>query len=103
MYRELLVEVANRIYTNDRISENGYNSLIDVIKEMNEFEAYMYIEEKKNWIQGAVKKPGSLHRALGVPQGKKIPKKLLKVKSTDTPKMKKRKILAQTFSKMKKG
>ncbi len=27
----------------------------------------------KNWIQGAIKHPGSLHRALGVPQGKKIP------------------------------
>jgi hypothetical protein len=27
----------------------------------------------KLWIQGAVKKPGQLHRDLGVPQGKKIP------------------------------
>lgn len=26
-----------------------------------------------NWIQGAIKHPGGLHRALGVPQGKKIP------------------------------
>lgn len=28
---------------------------------------------KKNWIQGAVKKPGQLHKDLGVAQGKKIP------------------------------
>lgn len=28
---------------------------------------------KKNWIQGAVKKPGQLHKDLGVPQGEKIP------------------------------
>lgn len=27
----------------------------------------------KNWIQGAIKHPGSLHKALGVPQGKPIP------------------------------
>lgn len=26
-----------------------------------------------NWIQGAIKKPGALHRDLGVPQDKKIP------------------------------
>ena len=30
-----------------------------------------------NWIQGAIKKPGALHRALGIPQGKKIPGKKL--------------------------
>lgn len=29
---------------------------------------------KKNWIQSAVKKPGALHRDLGVPQGEKIPR-----------------------------
>lgn len=28
---------------------------------------------KKNWIAGAIKKPGALHKELGVPQGKKIP------------------------------
>lgn len=28
---------------------------------------------KDKWIQGAIKKPGQLHRDLGVPQGKKIP------------------------------
>ena len=27
----------------------------------------------KNWIKGAIKNPGGLHRALGVPQGQKIP------------------------------
>jgi hypothetical protein len=30
---------------------------------------------KKNLIQSAIKNPGSLHRELGVPQGKKIPQK----------------------------
>ena len=27
----------------------------------------------KNWIQGAIKRPGALHRALGVKEGDKIP------------------------------
>lgn len=32
----------------------------------------------KNWIAGAVKHPGALHRELGVPKGKKIPEAKLK-------------------------
>lgn len=31
-----------------------------------------------DFIQGAIKKPGALHRELGVPQGKKIPAKKIK-------------------------
>jgi hypothetical protein len=30
-------------------------------------------KSSKRWIQGAVKKPGQLHRDLGVPKGKTIP------------------------------
>lgn len=30
-------------------------------------------DEKKKFIQSAIKNPGVLHRALGVPQGQKIP------------------------------
>lgn len=33
---------------------------------------------KKNWIQKAIRKPGSLHKALHVPSGKDIP--LAKIK-----------------------
>jgi len=29
----------------------------------------------KKWIKGAIKHPGGLHRALGVPEGEKIPAK----------------------------
>ena len=36
-------------------------------------------KKKKNFIQEAIKKPGALHRDLGVPQGEKIP--LSKIKS----------------------
>jgi hypothetical protein len=32
---------------------------------------------KKNWIKGAVKRPGQLHRDLGVRKGKKIPRSKL--------------------------
>lgn len=27
----------------------------------------------KNWIKGAIKHPGALHKEMGVPEGKKIP------------------------------
>ena len=32
----------------------------------------------KNWIAGAIKKPGALHKELGIPKGKKIPEAKLK-------------------------
>lgn len=32
---------------------------------------------KKNWISGAIKHPGALHKELGVPKGKRIPDKML--------------------------
>ena len=32
---------------------------------------------KKKWIAGAIRHPGALHSALGVPKGKKIPAKKL--------------------------
>ena len=31
----------------------------------------------EKWIQGAIKRPGQLHRDLGVPQGKRIPQRKL--------------------------
>ena len=32
---------------------------------------------KKNWIKGAIKKPGSLRRSLGIKKGQKIPARKL--------------------------
>ena len=32
---------------------------------------------KKNWIKGAIKKPGALRKTLGVKKGQKIPSKKL--------------------------
>lgn len=53
---------------------------------------------KKNWIAGAIKKPGALHRALHVPQDEKIPEsKLQKAEHSKNPLMRKRARLAETL------
>jgi len=55
---------------------------------------------QKNWIQGAIKKPGALHKQLGVPEGKKIPAaKLNKAAHSDNPLLRKRANLAKTLKK----
>ena len=51
----------------------------------------------EKWISKAIKKPGALHKALGVPADKKIPAKKLAVKESDSPTMKRRKTLAKTL------
>lgn len=59
--------------------------------------------DNDKWIQGAIKKPGALHKALKVPMGKKIPeKKLEKAEHSKNPKLRKRAVLAETLKKMKK-
>ena len=51
-----------------------------------------------NWIKGAIKHPGALHKSLGVPQGEKIPaKKLEKAAHSDNPTLAKRARLAETL------
>lgn len=43
------------------------------------------------WMQGAVKKPGALHKALGIPMGKKIPlSKIKKAEHSKSPLMRHR-------------
>ena len=54
----------------------------------------------KKWIQKAIEKPGALHQALDVPKGEKIPAKKLKVKDSDSPRVKKMKTLAKTLKKI---
>ncbi len=52
----------------------------------------------KNWIAGATKNKGALHRALHVPMGEKIPaKKIEKAMHSDNPMMRKRAQLAKTL------
>jgi hypothetical protein len=57
-------------------------------------------KKDKNWIAGATKNEGGLHKSLGIPEDKKIPKKDLKVKPGDSTKVKKQKNLAKTLEKL---
>lgn len=49
------------------------------------------------WIQSAIKKPGALHKELGVPAGKKIPAKKLSKAAKKSGKEGKRARLAETL------
>lgn len=52
------------------------------------------------WIQKAIKKPGALHKQLGVPEGKKIPASKLETAAEKGGKLGKRARLAQTLKKL---
>ena len=57
--------------------------------------------DSKNWISGAIKHPGALHKELGVPKGDTIPSgKLQKAAHSDNPKLAKRANLALTLKKL---
>jgi len=58
---------------------------------------------KKNWIADAIKKPGSLHKELGIPQDKTIPMSTIKrAEHSDNKLLAKRANLAETLKHMKK-
>jgi hypothetical protein len=57
----------------------------------------------KNWIAGAVKKPGALHKALGVAKGKNIPTGLLAQAAKKGGKLGQRARFAQTMKKVGRG
>lgn len=52
---------------------------------------------KKNWIAGAIAKPGALHEQMGVPAGKKIPAKALNKAAKAPGKLGQRARLAKTL------
>ena len=55
----------------------------------------------KNWIAGAIGKPGALHKSLGVPQGDTIPVgRIKKASHSDNPTLAKRANLALTLRKL---
>lgn len=56
----------------------------------------------KNFIKGAIKKPGQLHRDLGVAQGKKIPASKVAAAAAKGGKVGQRARFAQTLSKLRK-
>ena len=56
----------------------------------------------KKWIQKAIKKPGALHKEMGIPQDKKIPVAALKKAAKKGGKEGKRANLAITLKKLNK-
>ncbi len=55
------------------------------------------------WIAKATKNKGALHRALGIPKGKKIPKSTLNAAAKRKGKVGKEARLAKTLAKFKKS
>ena len=56
----------------------------------------------KNWIKGAVGKPGALHKDLGVPSNKNIPKAKIDAAAKKPGIVGKRARLAETLGKLRK-
>ncbi len=59
------------------------------------------MRNKKNWIAGAIKKPGALRAELGVKKGEKIPAKKLAAAAKKPGIIGKRARLAETLKGMK--
>ncbi len=55
----------------------------------------------KKFIQGAIKKPGALHKQLGVPQGKTIPKAKIESAAKKGGKLGQRARFAETLEKLR--
>ena len=60
----------------------------------------MEIAPMTNWIGNAIKKPGALHKQLGVKAGKKIPSTMLAMAAKKGGKLGQRARLAETLRKM---
>jgi|TARA_R100000005_G_C4887277_1_gene135923 hypothetical protein len=60
------------------------------------------VKSDKNWIQKAIKKPGSLRKSLGVKKGQKIPAKKLNAAAKKPGKLGQRARLAKTLKGLKK-
>ena len=57
----------------------------------------------EKWIQGAISKPGALHKEMEIPEGKKIPAKKLESAAKNPGKEGKRARLAETLRKLDGG
>lgn len=58
--------------------------------------------EKKNFIKGAIKKPGALRKSLGIKKGKTIPAKTLVKAAKKGGKLGQRARFAETLKKLRK-
>ena len=66
-----------------------------IVRKDNPNDVEMYA--KGGWIKNAIKKPGALHKELGVPEGKKIPSAKLAAAAKKPGKVGKRARLAETL------
>lgn len=57
----------------------------------------------KNFIKGAIKRPGALHRALGVPQGQKIPQSKIAKAAKSGGRVGREARFAETLAKLRPG
>jgi uncharacterized protein YaaW (UPF0174 family) len=86
-------ELTEDLEVAEEILESILKTMINILLE----------EEKKKWIQKAIKKEGALHKSLKVGKDKKIPLAKLEKASHKGGKMGKRARLALTLRKMKHG
>ena len=57
----------------------------------------------EKWVQGAIRRPGALHRALNVPEGQKIPeKKIVKAEHSSDERVRREANLAMTLKSLRK-
>lgn len=67
------------------------------LRQAAEVPSELVITMAKNWIAGAIKRPGKLHRDLGVPQGEKIPPAKIEAAAKGSGKVAQRARLAKTL------
>ena len=83
-------------------SEVGNPDPKDAYKKEEQSYHDQLMGEAGKWIQKAIKKPGALHRDLGVPEDEKIPKSKIKAAAKEGGKVGQRARLAITLGKMNK-
>ena len=88
----------NMGYTKDQTEPSEYT---DDGADILASEEDKLTEAGEKWIQKAVKKPGQLHKDLGVPQGDKIPQEKLKAAAEKGGKVGQRARLALTLKGLK--
>lgn len=86
------------------MADDIIDSLLEAFEDSEVPENFEMLEEeeKKKWIQKAIKKPGALHKSLKVKEGKNIPVSKLEKAAKKGGKMGKRARLALTLRKLKK-
>lgn len=77
------------------------DEIIETLFEDNEVLLEYVLNEKKQWIQDAIKKPGALRKSLKTKEGKNIPVGKLEKAAEKGGKMGKRARLALTLRKLK--